>query len=174
MALFGSATEYALHSILFLINEDKTHYSARELAEFQGISPSYVAKLFTKLEKAGLVSASEGIAGGYCLAKPPTSITLLDVIDAVEGPKPLFSCKNIRKNCTLFNDEPPNWATRGLCTIHASMLQAEQAMRRSLATKTIADLAQELGGKIPNKFFEQSQDWFAQRQIGRTPSKPSK
>lgn len=95
MALYGSSVEYGLHCLLFLIDPPgETKFSSADLAEFQGISPSYVAKLFTQLKTAGLVIAAEGAQGGYRLARRAKDISVLDVVEALEGDSPLFQCKD--------------------------------------------------------------------------------
>ncbi len=58
MAHIGAGVEYALHCLLNLVEpQENGAASTRDLAEFQGVSPSYLAKLFTRLEKTGLVRA---------------------------------------------------------------------------------------------------------------------
>jgi len=170
MALYGSNAEYALHCLLYLIplREGET-LSARDLAELQGISPSLVAKLFTKLQRAGLVCAHEGLRGGFALARPAESISMLAVIDAVEGRKKLFDCKDIRTNFLLFGGCTPDWARRGVCDIHAEMLNAERAMRTVLAGRSIADLALKVSAKMPRDISEESANWLAERAAWRSP-----
>ena len=86
MALYGASVEYGLHCLLHLVDVgDGVRPSSRDLAEFQGVSPTYVAKLFTQLEKAGLVKSIEGVGGGYGLGRPADEITVLDVVDALDG-----------------------------------------------------------------------------------------
>ena len=70
MAHLGTSVEYAMHCLLWLAGPLAEPASSRDLAELQGISPSFLAKIFPKLEKAGIVAASEGIRGGYRLARP--------------------------------------------------------------------------------------------------------
>ncbi len=164
MAHFGSQVEYGLHCLLMLAGSpQKSMPSTRDLAEFQGISPSYVAKLFTRLEKCGVVVAQEGIGGGFRLAKPASKITVLEVVDALEGQKPLFQCREIRGSCVLFEGDPPPWATRGLCGIHTLMLQAEQRMRDSLASVTLAQLAGKVARKLPTEHLVEAKNWFRLR-----------
>jgi len=56
MSLYGASVEYGLHCLLYLADPPEgVRPSSRDLAEFQGVSPAYIAKLFTQLEKAGLV-----------------------------------------------------------------------------------------------------------------------
>ena len=129
MAHLTVSVEYGIHCLLWLVSSGNQPLSSRDLAELQGISPSFLAKIFPKLEKAGLVMASEGVRGGYRLAKAPEDITFLDIVDAIEGDKPLFDCQEVRGRCAVFGQRPPSWATSGVCAVHAVMLRAEKAMR---------------------------------------------
>jgi len=173
MSLYGASVETGLHCMVSLVDPpDCGPPSTRELAEFQGLSPSYVAKLFTKLAKAGLVTSAEGIQGGFRLAKDPTEVSLWDVVSVLEPNKPLFRCREIRRNFILFGKKPPRWATCGLCPIHAAMREAEKQMRRSLEAVTLADIAAEVGAKVPKAFNEQANAWLAERQSARRESKP--
>jgi Rrf2 family protein len=90
MAYLGNSVEYALHSLLWLAAPLKQRPSARDLAALQGISPAFLSKIFQKLERVGIVEAIGGIRGGYRLAKPADDISVLEIIDAVEGRKSLF------------------------------------------------------------------------------------
>ncbi len=174
MSLYGASVETGLHCIVSLVNPpDCGLPSTRELAEFQGVSPSYVAKLFTKLAKAGLVTSEEGIQGGFRLAKDPANVSLWDVISALEPDKPLFRCREIRRDFILFGKKPPRWATCGLCPIHAAMREAEKQMRQSLEAVTLADIANEVSTTVPKAFNEQTNAWFAERQSARRDSKPA-
>lgn len=175
MSHFGNGVEYGLHCLLYLVDAPAERPpSARDLAEFQGVSPTYVAKLFTQLEKAGLVASAEGVGGGFRLARPAHEITVLDVVDALEGRKPLFQCREVRARCILFADNPPKWVSRGTCAIHAAMREAEAHMRHSLHNQTLADLARRVGPKLPAKFVGEAQTWFEQRRLQRRPSEVSK
>jgi Rrf2 family protein len=171
MAHLGSSVEYGLHCLLWLVEPQAEPASSRDLAELQGISPSFLAKIFPKLEKAGIVSATEGIRGGYRLARPPAEITVLDVVDAIEGKKPLFDCQEIRGRCALYGGKQPSWSGNGVCAIHAVMLRAEQSMWDELARTTLADLAGTVGRKAPPSFSLEVKDWFASRAQARSEAK---
>lgn len=167
MAHLTASVEYAIHGLMWLVGSDRP-LSARDIADLQGVSPSFLAKIFPKLEKAGIVAASEGVRGGYVLAREPHEISYLAVIDAVEGLKPLFECQNIRGRCAVFDGEPPEWAMRGTCGIHAVMIRAEQAMRDSLAQTTLAQTAAGFMKKAPASHFAEVGEWIDHRQSGRT------
>ena len=169
MALYGSSVEYGLHCLLYLVDSSAdAKASSVDLAELQGISPSYVAKLFTELKSAGIVTAAEGARGGYQLARPAEDITVLDVVDALEGDNPLFQCKEIRSKCALFGDSPPGWATKGLCSIHAVMREAEVQMKQSLARHTLASLSLRVARKAPKTFPIDVAGWFEGRKAAKS------
>ncbi|MCC6140904.1 MAG: Rrf2 family transcriptional regulator [Nitrospira sp.] len=175
MPLYSSSVEYGLHCLLYLVDASgEAKASSFDLAEFQGVSPSYVAKLFGQLKTAGLVTAVEGAHGGYRLARPAKDITVLDVVEALEGGNPLFQCREIRSKCALFDDAPPAWATKGVCGIHAVMLEAEQQMKQSLAGHTLADLSHQVTRKAPKGFSAEINVWFAGRRAlkSRRPKSP--
>lgn len=163
MAHLGNGVEYGLHCLLWLVGPITEPASSRDLAELQGISPSFLAKIFPKLEKAGIVRASEGIRGGYLLARPADQISVLDVVDAIEGKKPLFDCQEIRGKCAVFGDAAPRWSTQGVCAVHSVMLRAEQSMRAELANTSIADIAGKVDHKAPASFGGDVRGWLARR-----------
>ena len=174
MAHITNSVEYGIHSLLWLVDPANGQPSSRDLAELQGISPSFVAKIFPKLEKAGIVRATAGVRGGYRLAKAPADISLLDIIDAIEGNKPLFDCQEIRDRCAVFDDDAPAWATNGVCAIHAAMLRAEEAMRASLAQESLASIAAVVAHKAPKKFPVEIRRWLNERTEGRASRRPMK
>ena len=163
MAHLGNGVEYGLHCLLWLARPQAGFASSRDLADLQGVSPSFLAKIFPKLEKAGVVTASDGVHGGYRLARPAAEISVLDVVDAIEGPKPLFDCQEVRGKCAVFGSAKPDWSTHGVCAVHSVMIRAEQAMRAELAKTSLAKLAETVAGKAPAGFAEQISTWLADR-----------
>ena len=168
MAHFGDNVEQALHYLLRLgAAGPQARPSAREMADFYNLAQSSAGKLFTRLEKAGLVVAEEGREGGFRLARPLAEITVLEVADTVEGRKPVFRCKDIRTNCAVFGGQAPDWATRGVCAVHAAMIDGENAMRDRLAAITLQDIQDRASRMIPEDFGARGNDWFADRRRQR-------
>ncbi|MDA1098386.1 MAG: Rrf2 family transcriptional regulator [Proteobacteria bacterium] len=168
MSQYGSAVECALHCLLYVARADEGGArSARDVAAFQKLSADYVAKLFTRMQKAGLVTATEGLHGGFRLARGREEISVLDVVDAVEGYKPLFVCREIRANCVLFDGGKPAWAGRGVCAIHAAMLRADAAMRDSLAETNLAQLSEHVAHVVPKAQQKAAQNWFQEQGAAR-------
>ena len=165
--LYGAGAEYALHSVLILATSDAP-ISVVDLARFQQIPERYLAKVFTRMKDARLVVGTEGIAGGFALARPAADIRGVEVLDAVDPDRKLFACAEIRRNCALFGETPPGWATAGSCRIDFFMTQAEDVLREFLASKTLADLVCEFNCKAPAEFAAESGGWFQERRAGRT------
>ena len=73
--------------------------SLAEICEERGLSQQYLAKIFGLLTRAGLVTPYRGKCGGYALTRLPCEITILDVIEAVEGPLALNFCQSDPPKC---------------------------------------------------------------------------
>ncbi|UYZ84388.1 Rrf2 family transcriptional regulator [Entomomonas sp. E2T0] len=171
MSYISSGVEYALHCLLYLSQPiNAKGVSVRDLAELQNIPIDYLAKIFTKLHKAGIVIATEGIKGGFSLAKTADQISVHDVIVAIDNYKPLFKCKEIRSGCAVFDKKIPAEATQGTCTIHAIMLDAEQQLRDTLSQQSLADIAQKVTKKLPKDYPQQVIKWLDHRTINRQPN----
>jgi Rrf2 family protein len=171
-SLYGASAEYALHSLLVMAERSEP-VSARDLAQFQRLPERYLAKVFTRLEKAGLVQATEGARGGFTLARPAERITVRDILQAVDPDRALFECAEIRRHCALFGAEAPAWSVSGMCRIHLFMKETEDALQGLLGAKTLADLRKEFGRKAPKQFVLEAEDWFLKRRRGRTAARSS-
>ncbi|WP_370057550.1 Rrf2 family transcriptional regulator [Sinorhizobium fredii] len=94
---------------------------------------------------------------------PATEITVLDVVEAVDGRKALFECREIRAQCALFGDHTPPWAVDGVCAIHAVMIEAEKRTRDALAAHTLASIKGRVATKAPRDHAGRVQEWLAAR-----------
>jgi len=169
-SLYGAGAEYALHSLL-VISAREAPVSVGDLARFQDLPERFLAKVLSRLEKAGLVQGIEGIGGGFVLARPPGRVTVREVLEAVDPNRTLFECAEIRRHCALFDREPPAWSVTGMCRIHLFMREAEGVLQAYLGSKTLADLSRELDRKAPPKFMRDAEAWFQQRRNGRSASR---
>jgi Rrf2 family protein len=133
----SGGVEWALHCCVVLTSVDEP-VPATRLAGLHDVSPSYLAKQLQALSRAGLVRSVQGKAGGYVLTRDPASITLLDVVEAVEGPARAFVCTEIRQRGPL--GTPPEECTQP-CPISRAMGAADSAWRAALRAVSVADLA---------------------------------
>lgn len=134
----GDGVEDAIHSATMLAGLEAGHtMPASALADYHGLSPSYLVKHLKALVKVGILESVPGPLGGYRLARPASHVSLLDIVLAVEGGEPAFRCREIRQRGPG-KLEPA--AYRRLCPINAAMLKAERAYRASLAETHLSDI----------------------------------
>jgi len=134
----SEGVEQAIHSVLLLAGLPVDGVlPASALAEYFGVSSSYLLKHLQALAGAGLLLSVPGPKGGYRLALEPAHISLLDIVLAVEGPEPAFRCAEIRQRgpspiAEHFHKAP--------CGVNVAMLRAEKAYRAELEKVSLADL----------------------------------
>jgi Rrf2 family protein len=151
--------EWALHCCVVLSVASEP-VPVATLAELHDVSSTYLAKHMQALSRAGIVSSAQGNSGGYRLMKPPAQITVLDVVEAVDGTQPAFTCTEIRQRGPLA--APPE-ACKALCSIHRTMLAADHAWRQSLKSVTIADLARSVRRSYDMDVMGTVGAWLAER-----------
>lgn len=160
---FSIGVEYALHCLLYMINlEEGKSIGVRELATFQGISETYLSKVYAKLSKVGIVKSVPGVKGGYALARRAQDITFWNVVEAVEGNESFFQCAEIRQNNILLDkDNLPDTHTKCPCLIKVVMTEAEDEMRKYLNSKTLAWLYDQVYNNIlPKDMQKATIEWF--------------
>ena len=132
----STAGEYAIRGMLVLASRHGDGpVNLDEICRVRGLSKSreYMTKIFGVLAKADLVTAVRGRGGGYRLARPPKDISLLDVIEAVEGPLALNLCQH----------DPPQCREPG-CPVRPVWDDLQAKVRAALAGKNFAQLARRL------------------------------
>lgn len=160
---FSVGVEYALHCLLYMVKLDADKsVGIKDLAAFQGISETYLSKVYTKLSKSGIVKSVPGVKGGYKLAKDAEEITFWNVVEAVEGQESFFQCAEIRQNSILVDKENlPDTYTKCPCLIKVVMLEAEEEMKKYLNNKTLSWLYDEVyKKKLPENMEKLTIDWF--------------
>ena len=130
--------EWGLHcaTLVAFLPPDATLPASR-LAEYHGVPGAYLAKHHQALSRAGILESVPGPSGGYRLARSAAEITVLDVVEAIDGTSPAFTCTEIRRR------GPAAVATREYrlpCSIHMVMDRADAAWRAELRATTLADL----------------------------------
>lgn len=126
-------SEYGLLATIDLAcNYGSGPISAREVAERRSIPPRFLEQLFVSLRRAGIVTAVRGARGGFVLTRVPSEISVLDVVEALEGPLTSNVCdgeKELGCGKSASCAAAPVWA------------KATSALREVFATTTLASLA---------------------------------
>jgi Rrf2 family protein len=137
--IFSSATEYAIRGLSELAGRNSdSPVMLDDLVAGTGLPRDFVAKIFQKLVRAGILRSAKGRGGGFALARPQHEVTLLDIVQAVEGPQLLDACVVGLEKC---NDTMP-------CAQHDLYKPIRQRLKDYLTTTTLADLAASLRSKL--------------------------
>ena len=127
--------EYGLKGVLFLARQPREKFVLlSEISKYQHIPEPFLAKIFQRLSKAGLLRSARGSKGGFCLAKPHGSITMREVIETIDGPIALNRCLRREGEC----DE------EGLCPIYEVWSKAQNQLLEILESTTVEDLARRM------------------------------
>jgi len=158
----GKGVEWCTHicGMLVLVPEGKG-LSAEALADFFEVPSAYLAKQLQLLRRAGIVESVRGKGGGYRLARSVDEITLLDIVQAIEGPMPAFRCTEIRQNgpCGLKCKD-----CKTLCEIASAFAEAENVYREALRAKTLAAINAEAAVNGSPEHFVEIAGWV-QKQV---------
>jgi Rrf2 family transcriptional regulator, cysteine metabolism repressor len=151
--LFSTKAEYGVRLMVELgrragetAPEDAEPVALAAVAEAEHLPLSYLEHLVAKLRQAGLVTSVRGAHGGYRLAKAPSEIEMLDVVEALEGPIAPMECfhadREGRVQCSHEVDEGHACATKLLWT------RVQGGVTKALTSTTLADLV-EFAGPVP-------------------------
>lgn len=150
--------EWSVHclSVLAFVPE-KRALSAGRLAEFHGIPAPYLSKHLQALVRAGIIGSVPGPRGGFRLNRSPADISLLDVVEAVEGSEPAFRCTEIRQQ------GPAAIGKRCYpqpCGIAAAFASAETEWRTALRAVTLQQLIEDLPSTVDPRQLKKGAAWL--------------
>jgi Rrf2 family protein len=137
MQLTRSA-DYAVRAMLDIAAQDKRDQERARthmVAERQDIPPALLAKLVPLLVRAGLLDSQRGARGGLALARPATAISMLEIVEAIEGPIAINRCTATPAQCDKVNH----------CAVHPVWQKAQEYLVELLRGTSLADLQE---GKV--------------------------
>jgi Rrf2 family protein len=124
--------DYAVRAVLYLAKiPDRGRAATIRIAQEKKIPPSFLAKIVSQLSLAGVVQTSRGARGGVSLARPAEEISLLDVVEAIDGPINLNQCVPDPSACE-FSPE---------CPVHGIWCHLQGQLVDHLASTDFAYLA---------------------------------
>ena len=134
MLRFSKKADYALMAMKHLaLSRVAPSASAREIAEQYDIPIELMAKVLQRLVRTGLLVSTQGTRGGYALSRSSESISVADVIQAIDGPMTVTACSTENNDCDQY----------GKCSIRDPLWQIRERIVAALDTVTIAEMATE-------------------------------
>ncbi|RLB77228.1 MAG: Rrf2 family transcriptional regulator [Deltaproteobacteria bacterium] len=125
------ATEYAVRAVIFLAQQQKDSIVLKkDICRTQEVTPAFLTKIFQPLIKAGIVNSQRGVGGGFLLAKDPSEVNMLDILEAEEGKLKLNHCLIDTDFCQR----------DAYCSAHEVWYDAQREMAEVLKRYSIADL----------------------------------
>lgn len=127
---FNKTTAYALRILDFLSRNEKESFSAADLHSRLKIPRQYLRQLLTSLSKSGFIDSTRGRHGGFTLKRKSSSISVADIIEAVEG-------LDVVNRCIIGLEECP---FDGVCAMHDAWQAARSGVVKVLKNTSLADL----------------------------------
>jgi Rrf2 family nitric oxide-sensitive transcriptional repressor len=127
-----SFTDFALRALMRLAGEPTRSFATNEIATEFGISRNHLAKVVRDLADGGFILTQRGAGGGFSLARPPQSITIGEVVRALEARHALVEC---------FRDDGGSCVLTPRCRLKMRLAAAREAFMRELDATTLAECA---------------------------------
>jgi Rrf2 family transcriptional regulator, iron-sulfur cluster assembly transcription factor len=139
--IYSRSAEYAIRAFVHLADVEPGKYAmVKNIADKADIPAHFLAKILQQLARKGFLRSSKGPTGGFCLRGPANDITLVQVVEAIDGLADYARCPAGMAEC---NDEMP-------CSMHDSWKSIRATVMKYLEETTIADLAKALDQKRKN------------------------
>lgn len=133
--ILNQATDYAFRAVYYLSRLPIGEVvEAQRIAVQEHIPMRFLLKIMPSLIKAGIIKSVRGAGGGYALAKKPKDITLLEVVEAIEGPIKINKCLIEPKYC--------NKQAAPACVIHQTLGDIQATLVEELKKRNFADFQQ--------------------------------
>jgi Rrf2 family protein len=121
MFRLSKKTDYSLMALKYILSKESGPSSAREISQAHGIPFEVLAKLLQTLARKGILVSRHGTKGGYSPARNSGSITVREVMEAIEGPVALIDCESPRKKPC--GQEKSCQVRRPLARVHEKVLE---------------------------------------------------
>lgn len=140
----GKAARYGLYALVRMAQRPGERVTARDVSTEHHLSEHHVAKVLSTLREAGLIDGARGAGGGYQLARGPGEITMLEVVESLEGPQAATPCAGCEHrahgDCARSTDA---------CVVHAVLHEIGANAYYTLKSVTIATLVTQALGAEP-------------------------
>ncbi|MFQ5523909.1 MAG: RrF2 family transcriptional regulator [Acidimicrobiia bacterium] len=125
-------TDYALRSLIYLAEHPDDRINAAEIGTEMDVPLPILHQVLAELQRAGLVTSLSGPRGGYLIARNPEQLTILEILETMEGP--------IRQGECALRGGPCHWDE--VCAVHPAWSEAREEFASALASHTLAEVTE--------------------------------
>lgn len=144
----SEAANLGLHTMVLLAGGGDKRYSVKQMAEIICVSAAHLAKVLQRLAHAGLVDSARGPRGGYRLARRPDEITLLEVLETIDGPFEPQDCLMRGRTCGEFG-----------CLFGDLLAEMNERLKAYLHGRNLEDVKWVYGDlQVRKGWFDEAQD----------------
>jgi len=136
--MISQTVEYALRAVVHLAAEAPESRTTQQLAQVTQVPAAYLSKVLQSLTRAGIVKSQRGIGGGVSLASSAESLTILEVVNAVDPVKRIHTC-------------PLDLKSHGgnLCPLHRRLDNVMEQAEIAFRSTTLAEILGKTGEPMP-------------------------
>ena len=133
--MLSNTSKYAIRAVIYLAlyASPEKRYGIKEIAEELNLPTPFLGKILQNLARNGVLDSAKGPGGGFCLKKSALDISVMEVIEIIDGPGAFTSCLIRTENCS----------TEHPCSLHDKVTSYRTGLKKVLQTESIADLVSE-------------------------------
>lgn len=122
--------DYGIRAMLYMARHHGAPAKASAIADFMDIPTAFLRQVLQSMTRAGLVISQSGRSGGYSLTRAPTQISILEIIEALEGPVDSGEC--------ALRGGPCHW--EDVCALHEVWNRSRESFRQSLSASSLEEI----------------------------------
>lgn len=143
--MLSATCKYGIRAVIFIASkpEQKSNTGLKEIAEKLKIPQPYLAKILQVLARKKILHSTKGPHGGFYLLVPASKLTLMDIIDAIDGRNFFDSCYITGERCNF--DNPVD----GVCVLHNDLRMEKVRLEKFFSSKTLEAIVRNEAGDQP-------------------------
>lgn len=140
--MLSASCKYGIRAIIFIASrpDKKINTGLKQVADELKIPQPYLAKILQILSRKKILHSTKGPHGGFYILKPANELTLMDIIEAIDGGEFFDRCYVTGEKCNF--DKPE----RGVCILHNDLRKEKERLSAFFSSKTIESLTKQLNG----------------------------
>jgi Rrf2 family protein len=144
--MLSATCKYGIRAVIFIASkpEQKSNTGLKEIAEKLKIPQPYLAKILQVLARKKILHSAKGPHGGFYLLIPSSKLTLMDIIDAIDGRNFFDSCYITGERCNFDKTE------EGVCVLHNDLRIEKVRLEKFFSSKTIEAVVRQNDPSVVN------------------------